>query len=178
MSARQSAAILSEPFGNSVVSPAEGVAATSTRKQRDEDGMNAQNLIRGASFTLLLSLTACATQYARVASDAKSGIVGLTSDDILMCAGHPTTIDKSAGSEIWMYEHGAVTPGGVVPTVVSPYGGASLTQSAGQYCRVQLRFNRGQVTAVSYAGDTDVWGARDAECAPIVRNCLEYRRQR
>jgi hypothetical protein len=140
--------------------------------------MHAFNLIRRSSFILLISLTACATQYARVANDAKVTIVGFTTDDILMCAGHPSTIDKSGASEIWMYEHGAVTPGGVVPTIVSPYGGASLTQSAGQYCRVQLRIDRGQVTDVSYAGDTDVFGAKNAECAPVVRNCLEYRKPR
>jgi hypothetical protein len=36
----------------------------------------------------------------------------------------------------------------------------------------------GRVTEISYTGDTDIWGAKDAECAPIVRNCLEYRAQR
>ncbi len=120
------------------------------------------------------AFTGCATHYAEIAQDAKGGIIGYTADDILMCAGHPTTTDRIGGSEIWMYEHAAVTPGGVSnPTVISPFGGASLTSTAGQYCRVQLRFVRGRVAEVSYAGATEIWGARDASCAPIVRNCLE-----
>jgi hypothetical protein len=153
-------------------------AATSTRKQRDEDGMQAR-FTRAIGTFLILFLPSCATQYAHVANEAKASVVGFSRDDILMCAGHPTTIDKSGKSEIWMYEHGAVTPGGVTPTLVTPYGaGASLAQSAGQYCRVQLRLDRGRVTQVTYAGDTDYWGARDVECAPIMRNCLEYHKGR
>jgi hypothetical protein len=126
----------------------------------------------------VLAIAGCAVRYAEVARDARSKIIGYTNDDILMCAGHPTNTDKSRGSEIWMYEHGAVTPGGAIPTVVSPYGGASLSQNSGQYCRVQFRFIGGRVAEISYAGDTDIWGAKDAECAPIVRNCLEYRARR
>jgi hypothetical protein len=123
----------------------------------------------------ILALLGCATRYAEVAHSARTSVIGYTQDDILMCAGHPTNVDKAHDGEIWMYEHGSVTPGAATPTIISPYGGASISQNSGQYCRVQFRFVNGRVSEISYAGDTDIWGARDAECGPIVRNCLEYK---
>ena len=47
----------------------------------------------------------------------------------------------------------------------------------GGYCRVQLRFTRGRVVEVSYAGATEIMGEDDAVCVPIVRNCIDYRAQ-
>jgi len=92
-----------------------------------------------------------------------------------MCAGHPGNEDKIAGGEIWMYEHTATPPGGVTVAPVLPAGGVTISPVNG-YCRVQLRMQDGRVTEVSYAGATAEFGERDAACAPIVRNCIDYRR--
>jgi hypothetical protein len=97
--------------------------------------------------------------------------------DILMCAGHPTSEDNVSGGKIWMYEHGEATTGGLTFQPVLPVVGAQITEPNTGYCRVQMRFAGGKVAEVSYAGATNVWGRKDAICAPIVRNCLDYRAQ-
>lgn len=131
----------------------------------------------GASvlIPMMLCLGGCAAQYAATAGRARSGLIGMTGDDLRMCAGHPANIDKSDDSEIWMYERGGVTtPGISVASAFVPWAGI-ITQPTGGYCRVQLRMRAGHVAEVEYAGETDIWGAQDAACAPIIRTCLERR---
>jgi hypothetical protein len=130
-------------------------------------------------LVLALVLSGCAVEQREVAERARSVLIGMRDTDIRMCAGHPTNEDKIAGGEIWMYEHGATTPGGVsvAPVLpVSPFGGASIGPAGNGYCRVQLRMQNGRVAEVSYAGATSEFGERDAACAPIVSNCIDYRR--
>jgi hypothetical protein len=130
-------------------------------------------------LALALLLSACAVEQHEIAESGKSVLIGMSDTDIRMCAGHPNNEDKIKGGTIWMYEHGAASPGGVsvAPVLpVFPFGGATIGESGNGYCRVQLRMENGRVTEVSYAGATSELGERDAVCAPIVRNCLDYRR--
>jgi hypothetical protein len=133
---------------------------------------------RAVTLVLAFALSGCAIEQAEVSRSGKSELVGMNENDIRMCAGHPTNEDKYKGGAIWMYEHGATAPGGVTvaPVLpVLPFGGATIGEGNG-YCRVQLRMVNGKVSEVSYAGATSVLGERDAACAPIIRNCLDYRK--
>jgi hypothetical protein len=130
---------------------------------------------RASILIMVVLLSGCAVREAQEAKRARSELVGLRKTDLQMCAGHPTNIDKIADGEIWMYEHAAVSPGGVTLTPAIPVAGASFGQGGGGYCRVQLRLVRDQVAEVVYAGATDLLGADDAACAPIVASCLGYR---
>jgi len=116
-----------------------------------------------------LFVSGCAAKDAERALLAREGLIGMTQHDIRMCAGLPSGKD----GDIWMYEHGAVTPAGIAPVVPAPWGAVQINTGGG-YCRVQLRFVKGRVAEVTYAGATDIFGARDAVCGPIVRTCLTY----
>lgn len=129
-------------------------------------------------FAFCQLLLGCAIENAQLALRGKSELVGLSERDVLMCAGHPTNEDAIPGGKIWMYEHGEAASGGFTIQPILPLAGAQVTQPSGGYCRVQFRFASGRVAEVSYAGATDVWGRKDAVCAPIIRNCLDYRAQR
>jgi len=127
---------------------------------------------------LCVFMCACAARDAEIAGRARSELIGLSDNDLRMCAGHPANEDKVPGGVIWMYEHGAASSDGLTITPVIPVVGAQIGQPDGGYCRTQLKLVGGKVTEVSFAGATDLWGGRDAVCAPIVRNCLDYRKGR
>lgn len=132
---------------------------------------------RAAVILVGLTLSGCAVEEAQIAQRSRSALIGMNAAAIRMCAGHPNNVDKIPGGEVWMYEHGAVSPGGVTVAPVLPifpFGGATIGSGNG-YCRVQLRMVNSRVTEVSYAGATSVLGEKDAVCAPIVSNCLDYR---
>lgn len=122
-----------------------------------------------------LVLSGCAEQEAEWAQRGRASLVGLDQSAIRMCAGLPSGTTKDGSSEIWMYEHAATPPGGVAPpTLTVPPGLNVGGQAPSGYCRVQLRFVRGKVAEVQYAGATDIGSARDAVCGQIVRTCLGY----
>ena len=133
---------------------------------------------RIAALALLLLLTGCAVEEAQTAKRGRSELVGLSKTDLQMCAGHPANADKFPGGEIWMYEHGVASSGGVTVTPVIPVAGAQIGQQGGGYCRVQLRLVKDKVTEVAYAGAIDELGGPEAVCAPIVRGCLDYGKDR
>lgn len=136
--------------------------------------MRGRLLFPAACLAFCQLLWGCAIENADIALRGKSELVGLRERDLLMCAGHPTNEDNIPGGKIWMYEHGQATGGFVVQPVI-PLAGAQLADPNSGYCRVQFRFAAGQVAEVSYAGATSSWGRKDAICAPIIRNCLDYR---
>jgi hypothetical protein len=54
-----------------------------------------------------------------------------------------------------------------------PVIGGGMNFGNGGYCHATFKLVNGQVTALSYAGDTSVAGLPDAICAPIVRTCVQ-----
>ena len=133
---------------------------------------------KAVAAALVGLLGGCAAEQAREAWAARSRLVGMTSSDVRMCAGFPAATAPDGDGEIWMFEHGATTPGGIAPpalTVPTLTGVGTIGLSTDGYCRAQMRFASGRVTEVTYAGATSIGAAKDAFCAPIVRNCLSYR---
>jgi hypothetical protein len=153
--------------------------STSDRKYSDlvQRSGKPRKLGTVACVFVLLTLSGCAVKEAETAKDARATLVGLTEKEMTLCAGFPAKAESVKGTTIWMYEHGATNPSGIpMPTVTLPVGG-DVTAASNGYCRVQLRFARGKVAEVSYAGATEIWGVQDAVCAPFVRNCIDYRAQ-
>lgn len=130
----------------------------------------------GAWIIVLVSasiLAGCATREAELAAMAKASLIGKSQTDMRMCAGFPNNSGSFNGEDIWMYEHGAAPSGIFTPNYNLPWGGQIGNTSSG-YCRVQLRFVRGKVAEVAYAGQTEILGSTDAACAPIVKACIGY----
>ncbi len=116
-------------------------------------------------------LCGCAYQDAQVAHKAERGLVGLSVADLDMCAGLPTKTERiNPGTELRSYERNETTNSGV--NITFPVIGGGVNVGNGGYCHVTFKVVNGQVTALSYAGDTSVAGADDAICAPIVRTCV------
>lgn len=96
-----------------------------------------RRVITPLAFALVLS--GCAVEQHEIAESGRSVLVGMSDTDIRMCAGHPNNEDKIKGGEIWMYEHGATSLGGVsvAPVLpVLPFGGATIGEAGNGYCRV------------------------------------------
>jgi hypothetical protein len=147
----------------------------------DSFGNAGMPLSIAARVILLVSMfitTGCAVHDADLALRGKSELVGLQKNDLLMCAGHPANEDTIPGGKIWMYEHANVDQSVITVAPTLPLVGTAVTPPSAGYCRVQFRIMRDKVTEVSYAGATDEWGRRDAGCAPIIRNCIEYRTEK
>jgi hypothetical protein len=123
------------------------------------------------SLALIVILAGCAARQAELAKLGRSELVGLSERDIRMCAGLPAKDQNGKDEKIWMYEHNATSPGGVEPPALPWIGQVGHVDA---YCRVQVRFVRGKVAEVSYAGASDIAGASDAACGPIIKACLTY----
>lgn len=121
-----------------------------------------------------------AQESATVAA-ARASLLGLSEVDVRMCAGFPSrTVDIESG-QIWTYER-SVNRGGlnvVVPTLgigALPVPGGSVNVSSSGYCNAQVRFSKGRVVDVAYAGDNDLPRRRNALCTTIVDECVIYAR--
>ncbi|MCZ0735438.1 hypothetical protein [Phreatobacter sp. AB_2022a] len=133
-----------------------------------------------ACCAMIFILSGCGAYEARLAQFARYRLAGLSQGDIRMCAGMPNSTAPDGRGEIWMYEHGGTTPGGMVApglSVPTPTGPVSIGVATDGYCRVQIRFVDGKLVEVDYAGQTSIGAARDAFCAPIVQSCL-WRKER
>lgn len=128
--------------------------------------LTTKRLAAGLALAAALpSLSACGTADAIVARKARVDLVGATKLDLETCLGLPDQHSSEGKTEILTYN--ANSPHG------ESLGIGSIGVSYSGYCHATFRLDNGRVTKVRYSGQTDVFGARDGVCAPIVRACLE-----
>ncbi|WP_185984285.1 hypothetical protein [Aureimonas mangrovi] len=128
------------------------------------------------ALLMVFTLAACAGTYpAQRVNSAKTVLMGLTQEDVRMCAGFPTRQheDSEAGVSIWNYEL-RNQAGGVNLSAPLWVANTNLSISGGGSCQAQFRFVDGVLDRLAYAGDNDGPGGRDTLCAPIVDGCLSY----
>jgi hypothetical protein len=136
-------------------------------------------LLAGAALT-----SSCLEEReAGAAAVARTALLGLSDIDIRMCAGFPSRTADIEQGQIWTYERN-INRGGVsiaLPTVdvgVFPaLGGGSLSVAPGGYCNTQIRFSKGRVVDIAYAGDNDLPRRRNALCTSIIDECVDYVRR-
>lgn len=118
-----------------------------------------------------LPLCGCAYHESSVAETAQQSLIGMSVGDLDMCAGLPTKSEQiNPATQLRSYERNANTNSGV--NLTFPVIGGGMNFGNGGYCHATFKLVNGQVTALSYAGDTSVAGLPDAICAPIVRTCV------
>lgn len=146
---------------------------------------------RARLFSLIALLAGAATlssclenREASTAAVARTALLGLSDVDIRMCAGFPTRTAEIEAGQIWTYER-TINRGGLsitVPSVevgsIPALGGGSLSVAPGGYCNTQLRFSKGKVVDIAYAGDNDMPSQRNALCTTIVDECVDYAHKR
>ncbi|WP_152527839.1 hypothetical protein [Lutibaculum baratangense] len=107
--------------------------------------------------------------------DAKTMLLGLSEQDVTLCAGFPDQKQANEGSEIWSYRFKTTGNNLAVSTPVL-YGIAntSMNYSSGGTCSVQFLFVDGRVSRIAYAGNNDTASGRDTLCEPVIDDCVRY----
>lgn len=122
-------------------------------------------------LVLLLPLFGCAYQDAHVAETAQRSLIGMSVGQLDLCAGLPTKSERiNPATELRSYERSESTNSGINFTF--PIVGGGMNLGNGGYCHATFKLVNGQITALSYAGETSEAGLPDAICAPIVRTCV------
>ncbi|WP_075215404.1 hypothetical protein [Mongoliimonas terrestris] len=124
----------------------------------------------------LLPITGCTARYDfSTVEVARTAMVGLSGQDVRMCAGFPDRTSTEDGVTVWSYEQETKGNGLTVSTPVL-FGAANtaVNMSSGGSCRVQVRFKDGRVDRVAYAGDNDGPRGRDSLCTPVIDDCITY----
>ncbi|MBC8130241.1 MAG: hypothetical protein H7Y08_07955 [Rhizobiaceae bacterium] len=107
---------------------------------------------------------------------ARTAMLGFNEQDVRMCAGFPTRSASEGDVTVWSYEGGG-RQGGVDISAPVLFGAANANLSIpGGTCRFQVRFQRGRVDRIAYAGDNDSPQGRDTICTPVIDGCVSSSR--
>jgi hypothetical protein len=124
-----------------------------------------------------LPLCGCAYHDSSVAETAQHSLIGVSVGDLDLCAGLPTKSEQiNPATQLRSYEQNESTNSGI--NLTFPVIGGGMNFGNGGYCHATFKLVNGQVTALSYAGDTSTAGLPDAVCAPIVRTCVQQQTKR
>jgi hypothetical protein len=105
---------------------------------------------------------------ADIAARAKTQLVGMSSQDLLLCAGVPARTMQSAGLEFWTYASGGDASGHVSG---GGYGPARVSLHK-YYCEVTVVLSQGRVQQVRYAGNTGNPILQGEQCAYALEHCV------
>lgn len=123
---------------------------------------------RYAVFVVAAALGACAIQRAQIAAVAQSSMIGLTTDEVLICMGPAANKASDGVAEVWSY------PSGDNHFSVEAAAGYGFVSGVDQirYCVVNLTMVGGRVARVSYVGPTGGLLTPFEQCAFAVQNCV------
>lgn len=127
---------------------------------------------RNAIVLATLCLTGCGYGASRDAHLAQISMIGMSSADLLACAGpaaKSTKINDVAHVETYLYNPAAT--GGFNLTLPLSLGGVSLGGN-GTGCIADVRVVHNKVTEVHYTGPNDMTIGSDGVCDPIFRGCI------
>ncbi|SER20892.1 hypothetical protein SAMN05216548_11341 [Faunimonas pinastri] len=128
------------------------------------------------ALATLLVTAGCVPNPVSPVEDARTQLIGLRQNDIRMCAGFPTKVFTEGDVDIWSYEKSQPSSAGVSVPVLPNLVGASVSLNGGGDCRLQVRFDKGRVTRIAYAGDSNAVSGRNAVCTPLIAGCVRFAR--
>jgi hypothetical protein len=120
---------------------------------------------------LAAALCGCAIQRAQVAQDARVQMVGMSKEQVLACMGPPASKTAEAQTEVWGYNSGD----GTVVASGSVSGGNFSGVSSSRFCKINMVFAGGAVSAVNYHGPTGGLITAGEQCAYAVDACVKPR---
>lgn len=120
-------------------------------------------------IALGLVLTGCAFQRAEIAQDARTQMVGMSKEQVLACMGAPINKAAEGTTEVWGYGSGNGMT--VVNASYDRYGGTAVGSS--RFCKINIVFASGQVSAVNYTGPTGGLLTAGEQCAYAVTPCVK-----
>jgi len=101
-------------------------------------------------------LSGCVFHRVEMASRAKSELIGMSKEDLLMCAGVPIKQEKIDELEFLTYSGSGGDLGKILYS-----------------CEATFVLKDGIVKKINYQGDTGGPLTKDEQCAFIVENCLK-----
>ncbi|CAJ3968040.1 Uncharacterised protein [Burkholderia pseudomallei] len=159
------------------------------------------NFLLGLGMVAIMSLSGCAIERAQTAASAQSGMLGLSSGEILACMGIPQAKATEGNVEVWRYDSGNGRTdsfsNGYSNTISNAAGtaettrigntiyaagaaaGNSQTNSFGhsmsrrRSCTVSIVMTNGIVSRVNYSGPTGGLLTKGEQCAYAVENCIK-----
>jgi hypothetical protein len=120
---------------------------------------------------LAVAVSGCAIQRAQVAQDARVQMVGMSKEQVLACMGPPASKAVEAQTEVWGYNSGD----GTVVASGSVSGGNFSGVSSSRFCKINMVFAGGAVSAVNYQGPTGGLITAGEQCAYAVDACVKPR---
>ncbi|HTI00964.1 MAG TPA: hypothetical protein VL752_08460 [Acidisoma sp.] len=127
---------------------------------------------RSAILLATLSLAGCGYGASRQAHEAQISMIGMSSADLLSCAGPPaksSPINKAAHVDTYTYNPSSGN--GFTLTLPLSLGGVALGGS-GTGCIADVRVVNNKVSEVHYTGSDDETIGDDGVCDPIFRGCM------
>jgi len=124
---------------------------------------------RLARVLLLVAFAGCSTGDALMVSNARKKLIGLTADELRLCAGIADREAETSRAVFWTYDRTAPSSSisGAIPTM-----GLGMSLSGSGDCRVTFELVSGQVARVGVSAARDSGPLTDAACAPVVRGCM------
>lgn len=127
---------------------------------------------RTALMLATLSLAGCGYGASRQAHEAQISMIGMSSADLLACAGPPVKSTKINGAaHVDTYSYTPTNGNGFTLSLPLNLGGVALGGS-GNGCTADVRVVNNKVTEVHYTGADDLTVGNDGVCNPIFRGCL------
>lgn len=103
-------------------------------------------------------LSGCVFHRAEMASRAKSELIGMSKEDLLMCAGVPVKQEKIDDLEFLTYSGG---------------GDDDVGKILQYSCEATFILKDGIIKKINYQGRTGGPLTKDEQCASIIENCLK-----
>ena len=121
---------------------------------------------------LAVAPSACSVKKAETAAAARSDLIGVSAEDLSLCAGLPTRTERvDPRTELREYDYKTADANAVSLNI--PVIGGGVNVGHGGACAAAFKMVDGRVAELRYAGATDSGpGGTDSVCAPIVRHCV------
>ncbi|GAB0115945.1 hypothetical protein [Acidisoma sp. 7E03] len=127
---------------------------------------------RTALMLATLSLAGCGYGASRQAHEAQISMIGMSSADLLACAGPPVKSTKiNSAAHVDTYTYTPANGNGFTLSLPLNLGGVALGGS-GNGCTADVRVVNNKVSEVHYTGADDLTIGNDGVCNPIFRGCL------
>lgn len=116
---------------------------------------------------LIVPLASCAVERQGIVRQASTDLVGLSANDLRLCAGIPErTASGTGGAEFWSFERSAATGGASID-----FQGGDLNLSGLEECRATFELMDGRVTRLAFTRTKRPGSVSRAACAPLVQTC-------
>jgi len=133
------------------------------------------------SFIAALMIVGCAAQRAHDAQEAKTRMLGMSAERVLVCMGGPQRKAAEGDSEVWSYLSGDNHTGKVGVGTALGLGSSdrSWLESGGSVsrtrsCTVNIVMNNKRVVAVNYVGPSGGVFTENEQCSYATANCFEH----